>query len=243
MKKIPSRLIFVVLAAGLLAQSPPPARTPGSDQTPAPKTFQEYHPPGTKGGPMVLVSDFKFYIDKYEVTNQDYQECVAAGMCNAISNSSSSRGKTGRGVPARRMKGLDAPQQPVVYVDQNDARTYCQWAGKRLPKEAEWLEAAQGMGAREYPWGDQEPNCDLANYKQCKVGRTLPVGSKPAGASPYGALDLAGNVNEWVEEELVVRGGAWNSFAAGLRVNYRLRYDGPYRFPYSGFRCARDGSP
>jgi formylglycine-generating enzyme required for sulfatase activity len=243
MKKIPSRLIFVVLAAGLLAQSPLPAQTPGSDQTPAPKIFQEYHPPGAKGGPMVLVSDFKFYIDKYEVTNQDYQECVAAGVCKAISNVSSGSRKTGRGVPARAMKGFDAPNQPVVYVDQNDARTYCQWAGKRLPKEAEWLEAAQGMGAREYPWGDQEPNCDLANYKQCKVGRTLPVGSKPAGASPYGALDLAGNVDEWVEEEGEVRGGAWNSYAAGLRVTHRFRYDGPYRFPYSGFRCARDGSP
>ena len=243
MKKIPSCLIFVVLAAGLLAQSPLPAQTPGSDQTPAPKIFQEYHPPGAKGGPMVLVSDFKFYIDKYEVTNQDYQECVAAGVCKAISNVSSGSRKTGRGVPARAMKGFDAPNQPVVYVDQNDARTYCQWAGKRLPKEEEWLMAAQGTGSRTYPWGNQSPDCDLANYSKCKVGRTLPVGSKPAGASPYGALDMAGNVYEWVEEKVPPRGGSWYNSPKFLKITDHDGYVPGNRFSTGGFRCARDGSP
>jgi len=227
MKKIPSCLIFIVLAAGLLAQSPPPAQTPGSDQTPAPKTFPEYHPPGTKGGPMVLVSDFKFYIDKFEVTNQDYQKCVSTGVCNQTQQKS----------------GFDAPDQPVVFVNQDDARTYCQWAGKRLPKEEEWLMAAQGTGSRTYPWGNQSPDCDLANYSKCKVGRTLPVGSKPAGASPYGALDMAGNVYEWVEEKVTPRGGSWYNSPKFLKITDHDGYVPGNRFSTGGFRCARDGSP
>jgi formylglycine-generating enzyme required for sulfatase activity len=177
-----------------------PSATPQGAQAflPAqpPKTFQEFHPEGAKGGPMVLVSDFKFYIDKFEVTNQDYQECVAAGVCKE----------------AKKKSGFDAPQQPVVFVNQDDGRTYCQWAGKRLPKEQEWQEAAQGTDGRQYPWGNQEPNCSLANYFGCGSGTDL-VGSKPAGASPYGALDMAGNAWEWVEEKGVVRGGGWYYYA------------------------------
>jgi len=177
-------------------------------------------PQSAKGGPMVFVSDFKFYIDKFEVTNQDFQECVSAGACKE----------------AKKKRGFDGPKQPVVYVNQDDARTYCQWAGKRLPKEQEWQEAAQGTDGRTYPWGNQEPNCSLANYRGCSSG-TLSVGSKPAGASPYGALDMAGNVLEWVEEKGVLRGGSWSLYAANLRVTYR------YQEPAGlGFRCARDGS-
>ena len=177
---------------------------------------------------MVFVSDFKFYIDKFEVTNQDFQECVSAGACKQI----------------KQKSGFDAPQQPVVFVKQEDARTYCQWAGKRLPKEQEWLEAAQGTDGREYPWGNQEPNCNLANYNDCKLGRTLPVGSKPAGASPYGALDMAGNVFEWVEEKDSLRGGSWNNSAWYVRASGRFFSDDPVlRLNSNGFRCARDGSP
>ena len=194
-------------------------------QAPALKTFQEFHPEGTKGGPMVFVSDFKFYIDKFEVTNQDYQECVTAGACKET----------------KKKGGFDAPQQPVVYVDRNDARTYCQWAGRRLPKEQEWQEAAQGIDGRDYPWGNQEPNCSLTNYPGCAPG-TVSVGSKPAGASPYGALDMAGNVCEWVEEKGVVRGGGWRIVAAALGVAHRDRNDATIRSGYVGFRCARDGS-
>ncbi len=199
----------------------------------SPKTFQEFHPQGAKGSPMVYVTDFKFYIDKFEVTNQDFQECVTAGACQESRNK--------KKLPS----GFDAPQQPVAYAYQDDARTYCQWAGKRLPKEQEWQEAAQGTDGREYPWGNQEPNCSLANYGSCAAGTTL-VGSKPAGASPYGALDMAGNVFEWVEEKNVLRGGCWGFSAASLRVSDP---SDRFTFPswgrssyYGGFRCARDGS-
>jgi len=127
----------------------------------------------------------------------------------------------------------------VVYVDQNDARTYCQWAGKRLPKEQEWQEAAQGTDGRQYPWGNQEPNCSLANYAGCGSGTDL-VGSKTAGASPYGAMDMAGNVYEWVEEKGVLRGGGWLYDATYLRMSYRDQKLAAFRGSSYGFRCARD---
>ena len=206
---------------------PSPAQPAVNNWVPGHYTIQESHPPNTKGGPMVYVSDFKFYIDKYEVTNQDYQECVAARVCKK----------------AKQLSGLDGPKQPVVYVNQDEARTYCQWAGKRLPKEQEWQEAAQGTDGRTYPWGNQEPNCTLANYSDCGVKASLSVGSKPAGASPYGALDMAGNVWEWVEEKGVVRGCGWDYVPSNLRVSSRLQGDASGRDGTFGFRCARDGSP
>jgi len=233
MKTILRRLGMILAALAFLAQaSPPPAGGQAPPQgaraflptQPTPKTFQEFHPEGAKGGPMVFVSDFKFYIDKYEVTNQDFQECVSAGACKE----------------KKKKSGFDAPNQPVVFVNQKDARTYCQWAGKRLPKEQEWQEAAQGTDGRAYPWGNQEPNCSLANYGGCASG-TVSVGSKPAGASPYGALDMAGNVYEWVEEKSVVRGGCWNDFPMYLRVTVRGQNSASGRDNYDfGFRCARD---
>jgi len=223
------------LPQGAQAASPVPSgpqvALPAQPSASAPKTFQEFHPQGTKGGPMVFVSEFKFYIDKFEVTNQDYQECVSAGACKET----------------KKKSGFDAPQQPVFHVKQDDAQTYCQWAGKRLPKEQEWQEAAQGTDGRTYPWGNQELNCTLANYYGCASGTVL-VGSKPAGASPYGALDMAGNVWEWVEEKGVVRGGSWQSFPGLLGVTrHELGNASGSGVPYGGgtgigFRCARDGS-
>jgi hypothetical protein len=203
-----------------LPSSAPPT---AANWVPGNYTIQESHPAGTKGGPMMFISDFKFYLDKYEVTNQDYLECVAARVC-AVNE---------------KTEGYTAPNQPVGGVTQNDARTYCQWAGKRLPTEKEWLQAAQGTDGREYPWGNQPPDCNLANFQDCKVGRTLPVGSKPEGASPYGVLDLAGNAWEWVEERGQVRGGSCDSLPSNLSVSYTYRGQSGHRYPDRGFRCAR----
>jgi formylglycine-generating enzyme required for sulfatase activity len=123
-----------------------------------------------------------FWMQRTEVTNEQYGRCVAEGACT----------------PPQRA-GWDAPEQaehPVNYVDWAQAQAYAAWAGGRLPSEAEWEKACRSEDGRTYPWGEQPPTAELANFNN-NLGETLPVGSFPAGASPYGLLDLSGNVWEW----------------------------------------------
>ena len=126
-----------------------------------------------------------FWIDKYEVTNAQYQECVEAGHC--------------RQSGCRDDSDLNPSNQPVVCVDWHEAQGYAAWVRGRLPTEAEWEKAARGTDGRIYPWGDSPPDCYKANNYGC-AGKPLPVGTHPDGASPYGALDMAGNVLEWVAD-------------------------------------------
>jgi len=124
-----------------------------------------------------------FWLDRTEVTNGQYELCVAAGACE----------------PSRYadIEMYNGERQPVVAVTWYDAEAYCTWAGGLLPTEAQWEYAARGPENRTYPWGEEEPTCDMANYLEC-VGTTAEVGSYPAGESWCGALDLTGNVYEWV---------------------------------------------
>ncbi len=166
-----------------------------------------------------------FWIDRTEVTNARYRLCVEAGACAEPE--------------CWDDDALNAPDQPVVCVTWRDAVGYAAWAGGRLPTEAEWEKAARGTDGRLYPWGDGAPDCERANYNRC-VGLPLPVGSLPGGASPYGVLDMAGNVHEWVSD----RYGKY-SYADSARENplgpdsgfNRVTRGGSFRWQ-KGVRCA-----
>ena len=126
-----------------------------------------------------------YYIDKYEVTNALYEVCVDAGACDVPTNTSD-------------YNNIQYAQHPVVYVDWNMAKKYCEWRGARLPTEAEWEKAERGTDGRTYPWGE-EIDSTFANYNQ-NIGDTTPVNEYPKGVSPYGAYNMAGNVWEWVAD-------------------------------------------
>jgi eukaryotic-like serine/threonine-protein kinase len=133
-----------------------------------------------------------FWIDQLEVTNAMYGLCVSAGTCTLPQALKSQR---------RPEYFLDPEfkDYPVIYVTWGQAKAYCEWAGRRLPTEAEWERAGRGDDFRTFPWGEDKADGLRANFNML-VGDTSRVGTYPAGASPFGVLDIAGNVAEWVDD-------------------------------------------
>jgi formylglycine-generating enzyme required for sulfatase activity len=181
-----------------------------------------------------------FAIDRTEVTRASYAACVSARRCKSL--------------PAAWQGAPDAdPRLPVTGVSWADAQAYCRFAAGRLPTEAEWEKAARGADGREYPWGN-ELSCDRANWGNfdgegpCggkNPGRPVIVGQYATGASPYGILDLGGNVWEWVADKYedepgrrVVRGGSCCSYFVGPRAANRNAWAPEHRDADLGFRCA-----
>jgi formylglycine-generating enzyme required for sulfatase activity len=132
-----------------------------------------------------------FWLDRTEVTNEAYERCVQASVCRPHDPKSSSLNRFGGDAAFR------GPRQPISSISWDDARTYCKWVGKRLPTEAEWEKAARGTDARRFPWGEAPPDPSRGVYAGA---RTADVGSRPDGAGPFGHLDMAGNVWEWLED-------------------------------------------
>jgi serine/threonine-protein kinase len=202
--------------------------------------------------PLHVVGLRSFLIDQTEVTNAEYAHCLQQGFCQ----------------PPQRLDSYSRPEYfgnpqydayPVIYVTWDDADTFCKWAGRRLPTEAEWERAARGSDERIYPWGDQPPQANFLNY-DFNLGDTSPTGDYPLGASPYQVLDMAGNVAEWVADWYdpayysespysdpgdslatkyrVVRGGSWIDNRYAVRAGLRRYYPPDSAFVNLGFRCA-----
>ncbi len=207
------------------------------------------HPPHT-------VDLDAFYIDQYEVTVERYRRFMA---------------QMNRAKPEYwdQMDLSRDAKKPVMGTDWHDAQAYCEWAGKRLPTEAEWEKAARGTDVRTYPWGESTPNSSTANFgksledpENVYAKKLKAVGSYELGKSPYEAYDMAGNVWEWVAdwydtnyykdsprknprgpssgEYRVIRGGSWFYATWGLRAASRLFVRPSVRLNDFGFRCAQD---
>ena len=224
-----------------------------------------------------------FYIDRTEVTVGAYTACVQSGACAALLDGDNFAANHTI-VCTYGKPGLE--QHPVNCVSHVEAEKYCAYQNKRLPTEYEFELAERGPNGKPFPWGDEPPTprhvnaCDAACAREsmAKLNETFtslwpsdpladdgfpftaPVGSYPAGASPFGALDMSGNVEEWVDDawwdlgpsgptkgpsvnnDYVVRGGSWdlNSIDA-FATTRRTDAAGTTRAAWLGFRCAKDG--
>jgi eukaryotic-like serine/threonine-protein kinase len=197
--------------------------------------------PGSPENPLQKKYLGSFYMDKYEITNAQYKRCVAAGICkepSLITDYPKTIHEDGK----NWYKDGSMGDYPVVGLTWLQAVTYCRWIGERLPLTSEWEKAARGTDGRKYPWGNEwdgsRANWDergkLDGYK-----KIAPVGLYPGGASPYGVMDMAGNVWEWVDN-FILKGGSWYSYPDSLRSGDPGQGYIVGRDDDIGFRCARD---
>ncbi len=199
-----------------------------------------------------------FYMDETEVTNNEYRACVSAGFCDPPDAGSGDYSRSNYYDRASTFGNY-----PVVFVSWGDARNYCAWADKRLPTEAEWEKAARGTDGRVYPWGNTF-DTSRANTQDRGTEAITAVGQFPSGASPYGLLDMAGNVWEYVNDwfdpnyygtapdsdppgpnsspssEKVLRSGSFANYQHYARVANRGAVTATSSTQFRGFRCVID---
>ncbi|MBI5294901.1 MAG: formylglycine-generating enzyme family protein [Chloroflexi bacterium] len=207
-----------------------------------------------------------YYIDKFEVTNENYLSCVNEDVCQEPTDTKLSNDDY--------FGNPEFNNYPVIHVTWDMAKTYCDWRGARLPTEAEWEKAARGVNGQTYPWGNSF-DCKKGNFddetrfdefvvyggKSCDgYDMTAPVGTFKDGVSPFGAYDMAGNVWEWVSSLYkpypydakdgredasvqgihVIRGGSWLWYDYLPATYHRVWIDPASTYNIIGFRCVRD---
>jgi serine/threonine-protein kinase len=175
-----------------------------------------------------------FLIDKYPVTNRQYEQfCRATGY---------------RWPKYRTDERLNGPHAPVVGISVQDAEKYARWVGKQLPTEEQWEKACRGIDGRLYPWGETDPvNGQAAYGKDPMEGGTDPVTAHPETKSPYGVLELAGNVWEWTSSTAVdggetvnlIKGGCYNDPPTLLRADIHMGQIPKDKYETIGFRCVK----
>lgn len=210
----------------------------------------------------------QYYIDKYLVTNAQFQKFVdESGYVTDAEKEGAGMVRIGRRwkkIPGTNWKVPDGfatidgrENHPVAQVSYNDALAYCTWAGKDLPTEAQWEKAARGPDGQEFPWGDSEPDDTMANFDNI-VGTTSPVTEYEKGQSFYGLNDMGGNVYQWIKDwygtgqraeknptgptsgkEHIIKGGSFVEGIESLRSANRDRYEPNYSSFLFGFRCAK----
>ena len=191
-----------------------------------------------------------FWMDKVEVTNAMYLKCLKDNGCT---------------IPVSDNIYYDKwiyRDHPMVYVTWDQANAYCLWADRRLPTEAEWEKTARGTDGRMYPWGDEVPNPRLANFSDAMIEESVSSFRYPLGASPYGVLNMSGNVREWVADwfdpdyysyspyanpkgpatgtERSLRSASYNEDGREIIITNRLRHEPQSAGLSRGFRCAQD---
>lgn len=206
--------------------------------------------------PQVTLSLPEFYIDQTLVTNADYKKFLDAEPEQPVPFLANAIAQPYNWDKATRTFPQGRDQYPVVLVNWQQASAYCQWAGGRLPSEGEWEKAARGSDGRIWPWGN-EWAADMANTAESNLKDESPAGGYPKGASPYGALDMVGNVWEWTSsldkpypynpndgrEDTqapglrVTRGGSWLFGAVVSRAATRNSFEAMDSSLSIGFRC------
>ncbi len=187
-----------------------------------------------------------FWMDKHEVTNEQFARFLNAQAGDVSPNLDPAvpglvrEGGAWRAAPGRE-------RHPVAGATWYGAEAYARWVGGRIPTALEWEKAARGTDGRTYPWGEETPDATTCNFGQTGLGDTAPVGSFPKGASPYGVLDMAGNVYERVlgprGPGSIRSGGFVCPMAWQMRASDRCGYALESSHPSVGFRCVTDGTP